>query len=374
LSGPLRVLLATPDFPPARGGIQALLHGLARNLADVELTVVAPAHSEARGFDARQDCRVIRVPRAPVHRATIAALNLAALRTGRAYRPDVVISGHIVTSPAVRAIGRPWVQFLYAKEIGARHGLARRAIEVADATIAISEHTRRLAARLGVPAARLHVVPPGVELPAYPVRSPVGAPRSLILTIARLEDRYKGTDTLIRALPLLRARVPDAELAVVGDGQLRPWLERLAHANRVQDHVHFAGDVSDDDRDAWFDRSAVFAMPSRLPAGEQGGEGFGIVYLEASARGVPVVAGNVGGAVDAVHDGVTGLLVEPQDHVAVADTLALLLTDRALRRRMSDAGPGWARGFAWERVAGRVREILAAAAEHRVRPAPELDG
>jgi phosphatidylinositol alpha-1,6-mannosyltransferase len=365
LSRPLRVLLTTPDFPPARGGIQALLHGLAGSLQDVELTVLAPAHPEAPAFDAGQDCRVIRVPRAPVHRAMIAALNLATVSEGRRYSPDVVISGHIVLSPAVRAIGRPWVQYLYAKEIGARNGLARRAVRAADATIAISEHTRVLAMRLGVPSARLHVVPPGVELPRLGSGSYDAPRRPVILTVARLEDRYKGTDTLIRALPLVRARVADAQLAVVGDGELRPWLERLACANRVRDAVHFAGDVPDSERDGWFARSAVFAMPSRLPAGGQGGEGFGIVYLEASARGVPVVAGNVGGAVDAVRHDVTGLLVDPQDHVAVADALARLLGDAALHRRMSEAAPEWARRFAWAQVAARVREILARAAGTR---------
>jgi phosphatidyl-myo-inositol dimannoside synthase len=361
VSRPLRVLLTTPDFPPARGGIQVLLHGLARSLPDVELRVVAPAHPGARAFDAGQAFEVVRVPRAPAHRARITALNLATIRHGRAFRPDVVISGHIVTSPGARAVGRPWVQYLYAKEIGGRQALARRAIRGADAAIAISEHARRLALRL-VPGARLHVVPPGVELPAVPARRPRGDTRRVILTVARLDDRYKGADTLIRALPLVRARVPGAQLAVVGDGALRPWLERLGQANGVADAVLFLGDVSDGERDGWFDRSAVFAMPSRLPAGGLGGEGFGIVYLEASARAVPVVAGNIGGAVDAVRHEVTGLLVDPRDHVAVADALTRLLSEPALHRRLADAGPEWARGFAWDDIAARVRQILVAAA------------
>jgi phosphatidylinositol alpha-1,6-mannosyltransferase len=355
------VLLATPDFPPARGGIQVLLHGLAKSLPDVELRVVAPACHDAEAFDARQSFEVVRVAGVPGHRAMIAALNLATVRQGRGFGPDVVISGHIVMSPGVRALGCPWVQYLYAKEIGARAGLARRAIRAADAAIAISEHTRRLALQLGVPASRMRVVPPGVDLPHVGARSRVAHPRPTILTVARLEDRYKGCDTLIRALPLVRARVPGGvELAVLGNGPLRPWLERLGHANRVADAVRFLGDVSDTERDGWFDRSAVFAMPSRLPAGGVGGEGFGIVYLEASARGVPVVAGNVGGTLDAVQHEVTGLLVDPRNHVAVADALTRLLVDPALHRRIADAGPAWADRFAWKGIAGRVREILVA--------------
>jgi phosphatidylinositol alpha-1,6-mannosyltransferase len=369
VSRPLRVLLATPDFPPARGGIQALLHGLAQNLPEVELRVVTPAHPDARAFDAGQPFEVVRVPRPPLHRARIAALNLAAIRHARDLRPDVVISGHIVTSPGARAVGRPWVQYLYAKEIGARPALARRAIRGADAAIVISEHARRLAQRL-VPGAQLHVVPPGVELAAVGEPRRLAELRPIILTVARLEDRYKGVDTVIRALPLVRALVPGAQLAVVGNGPLRPWLERLARANRVAEAVRFPGEVSDLERDGWFDRAAVFAMPSRLPPGGQGGEGFGIVYLEASARGVPVVAGNVGGAVDAVQHDVAGLLVDPEDHVAVADALTRLLTDPELHGRMAHAGPQWARRFAWDAIAGRVRRILVAATDRRRDSAP----
>ena len=122
--------------------------------------------------------------------------------------------------------------------------------------------------------------------------------------------------------------------------------------------MSFVGAVSDAERDRWVARARVFAMPSRLPPGGVGGEGFGIVYLEAAARGLPVVAGNVGGAVDAVVDGVTGLLVDPADPAAVADALVALLTDRERAEALGRAGAERAREFAWPEIARRVEDVL----------------
>ena len=111
--------------------------------------------------------------------------------------------------------------------------------------------------------------------------------------------------------------MPDVTWTVVGEGSLRPRLEALAAQYGVEAQVRFLGDLSDEERDRWYRSAHVFVMPSRLPP-EGGGEGFGIVYLEAAAHGLPVVAGNVAGARDAVVDGETGLLVDPTDHLEVA--------------------------------------------------------
>jgi phosphatidylinositol alpha-1,6-mannosyltransferase len=130
----------------------------------------------------------------------------------------------------------------------------------------------------------------------------------------------------------------------------------------VGDAVVFAGSLSDADRDLWFERAHVFAMPSRLSA--SGGEGFGIVYLEAGSHELAVVAGAAGGSLDAVVDGETGLLVDPNDHVAVAQAVTGLLQDRRLAGTLGRAGAARAREFAWPVIAGRVEELLLATAEH----------
>ncbi len=359
---PLRVLLLTPDFPPARGGIQILMYRLAQHVPGASFRVVTLGHEDAASFDDAASFEVSRIPttRLPGGAST-AILNGRAVREARAYRPDVVISGHIVTSPAAVAIARPWLQYVYAKEIGRRPRLASFAMKRAHVTVAISRYTRSLAISAGAPPERVQLVPPGVDADGITVsRRWDGEP--LIVTVGRLEDAYKGVDVLIGALPRVRSRIPGARLVVVGDGSLRPWLRLLAEEHRVDDHVRFTGAVSDHERDAWLQRAAVFAMPSRLPPGGRGGDGFGIVYLEASAMGIPVVAGNAGGAVDAVSDGSTGLLVDPSDRVQVADALVSILSTPDLRAHLSTNGPAWAARFAWPRPAERLAEILRAIA------------
>lgn len=354
----LDVLVIAPDFPPARGGIQALMLGLVRHVPEATFRVVTFDHPDAKAFDADGPSDVVRVAtRATPRQAAVTALNVAAVREGYARRPDVVLSGHVICCPAAEAIRRPWLQYVYAKEVAARPRLARYAVGRADATVAISRYSQELVLRLGASPDRLHLVPPGVDQSRAATR-PSEAREPIILTICRLEDRYKGVDVLIRALDVVRARVPDARLVVVGAGPLRAWLSELASAEGVAEHVLFTGAVSDEERDSWLERAAVFAMPSRLPPQGLGGEGFGIVYLEASARGLPVVAGCTGGAPDAVSHGSTGLLVDPTDPSAVAEAISSILASGELRDRLSLNGPSWVEQFAWPRPAERVGELL----------------
>src|SRR5207247_39990 len=139
-------------------------------------------------------------------------------------------------------------------------------------------------------------------------------------------------DTLIHALPLVRRNVPDARLLLVGAGRYRDELEALARSLGVADAVVFAGGVRHEQLPAHFAAGDVFAMPCRTRRGGLDVEGLGIVFLEASATGLPVVVGNSGGAPDAVRDGETGFVVDGRDVDVVADRLVRLLTDPALRR------------------------------------------
>jgi phosphatidylinositol alpha-1,6-mannosyltransferase len=362
MAAEFRVLVLTPDFPPARGGIQVLSHRLVRHAQRSRMRVVTLNAPRAELFDRREslDVRRARSSGRRHHRAAILELNGLALTEALRFRPDVVLSVHIVLSPAARAIrratGAPTVQYLHADEIRTRPALARFAVRGANAVVAVSEHTRRLAIGAGADPSRLHRVPAGVDLPDS---SRLARPsQATVLTVARLNDRYKGHDVLARAMPLIRARVPDARWVVVGDGPLRPELERLAAAHELDGWVSFTGDVPDAERDAWLDRAHVFAMPARLPREGVGGEGFGIVYLEANAHGLPVVAGNVGGALDAVVHGETGLLVDPCDHTAVADAVADLLLDPEQAAALGRAGAARAHRFAWPTIAERVEELL----------------
>lgn len=354
------VLLLTPDYPPARGGIQYLLHGIVRHATRVRFRVLTLA--DASGIPQVQDAAPTRrlAARGP-RGGAVALLNGAALAEVRRGRPDVVLSGHIVVSPAARLTGVPFVQYLYAKEIAHRSRLAAFAVRHAAASIVLGGHGRALVLAAGAARGRVHTIPPGLDLPPRPLTTPRER-AALIVNVARLEDRYKGFEVLVRALPLIRSRVPDATMTLVGEGPLRPSLEALARANGCDAALCCVGAVADAERDALLSAATVFAMPSRLSA-RSGGEGFGIVYLEAGAYGTPVVAGNVGGALDAVVDGQTGVLVDPEDHVAVADAICGLLLDRERATRLGDGGREWAERFAWPNVVRRIEDVLIDVAE-----------
>ncbi len=357
-----RLLIITPDFPPSPGGIQLVAHRLAVEIQAFDTRVVALGAEGAAGFDDANPTYAVRrvgarrLPRG----ARSALLNAAALGDALAFRPDVTLSIHSVTSPAAAAIRRvqhsPTVQYFHAEEIGARPKLAAFAVREADEVIAVSSYTAGLLAAIDAVPASTRLISPGVDIPSDP--SPLENARPTFLTVARMEERYKGHDVLVRALPLVRAKVPDVQWVVIGDGSLRTGVEELAGAYGVGDAVRFLGAVSDEQRNAWFRRTHLLAMPSRLPAGGFAGEGFGIVFLEAGAYGKPVVAGNVGGALDSVSDGESGLLIDPLDPLAVAEAITRLLLDPALARRLGEAGQRRAQKLSWPLIAGRIESVL----------------
>jgi phosphatidylinositol alpha-1,6-mannosyltransferase len=350
----LRVLAVTPDFPPAPGGIQVLAHRILWHARQVRARVVTLGAPGADAFDADQPFEVRRLRWARAnHRLAIALLNLKAVREGLRFRPQVALSFHIVMSPATwvlaKALRIPVALYVHADEARARH-------------------TEEIALRAGADRDRVHRISPGVDVPGSRSAGRTGGPT--VVTVARLEDRYKGHDVMMRALPLIRRRVSNALWVIVGDGSLRPELEQLARQHGVEDGVRFVGQVSDAERDEWLDRADVFAMPSRLPERGGGGEGFGIAFIEASAHGLPVVAGGVAGAVDAVIDGETGLLVDPTSPKAVADAVASLLLDRERAAALGRAGKEHARRFEWPLVAEQLETLILELARGRPEAPP----
>jgi phosphatidylinositol alpha-1,6-mannosyltransferase len=215
---------------------------------------------------------------------------------------------------------------------------------------------------LGVAPDRLRIL--------YPGWTSIGSPCTRYLTpgtllsVSRLADTYKGHDTTIRALPLVRAKVPNARYVIAGGGPLRDYLARVAESAGVADHVEFLGDVSDADLPGLYRSADVLVTLSRESATAGGAEGFGIVCLEAAACGIPVVAGRSGGLPDAVEDGVTGFLVDPSDIGAAADTIVSLLTDSTRARAMGEAGRARVlERFTWDRMAREARRMFGEVAE-----------
>ncbi len=371
----MRVLLLTFDFPPARGGVQHLLAQLADGLAlRHEVSVVTRRHPEARAWDATRPYRINRAWGRGHSRISLAFIFVCALLEVASSRPDVVISGHIVFGPICRLVqrtlGTPYVAMAYAWEIRAprMRSVARWTLLGADRVVTISEFSRMAVLGLGVPPARVTVIHPG---PASTTQGDVlnsaelVAPAStgpLMLSVSRLVERYKGLDMLIRALPLILAKLPAARLAIVGDGYLRTYLERLTSSLGVRDAVIFTGEVSDQELDAWYRRCDVFVLASRESEADGGAEGFGIVFIEANLRGKPVIGGRSGGIPDAVVDGVTGLLVNPSDIGEIAEAVVRLLTDPTLAKRLGDEGRQRALGeLSWPNYVSRFDDVLTAA-------------
>jgi glycosyltransferase involved in cell wall biosynthesis len=278
-----------------------------------------------------------------------AALRTARRAAGKGKRaPKVVIAGHPNLAPVVRAMQ---LVLSRLKSAICTHGvevwqplprIRRGALRKADVVLAPSKYTAdHVAADQGVDPARIRVIPWGLDpqfealaVNATKSSPPVNFPQGqVVLTVGRwrADERYKGMDTLITALPRLLTRWPELQLAAVGDGDDREWLEDLADETGVHRHVHFLSRLSYAELAACYGHCDIFALPSR-------GEGFGLVYLEAMACGKPVIGGAHGGAPEVIEDGKTGYLVPHGDAAQLATAIETLLKDPQLREEMGRRG------------------------------------
>lgn len=357
----MKVLILTPDYPPAPGGIQLLMGRLATSLPGAEVRV-GTMGAPGAGSSERDEV-LFRIPEGGGrgHRLRMAQLNLRGLLAARGWRPDVIVAGHVTTAPAAVLAGRllrvPFAQYVHADEFRTRPSLSGWSVRQADAVIAVSGYAARLAEAGGAAPEKAAIILPGVDMPADLPARPAGG-RPTILTVARMVAPYKGHDRLLAALPAVRERIPDVQWVVIGDGPRRVMVEADAGRMGLASAVRFLGAADDTVRDRWLREADVFAMPSRLPPDGVGGEGFGIVYLEAAAHGLPVVAGNVAGATDAVVDGETGLLVDPEDAEAIAAALIEVLAEPERAATMGGAGARRAEHLSWDRHAREVRAVL----------------
>jgi phosphatidylinositol alpha-1,6-mannosyltransferase len=371
----MKILLLTWDYPPVRGGIQTWMCELARRVPDADVTVLAPAMPGDRAFDVQSGCRVQRIAGARTGRiAWQSSLAIAALRRSVGWRPDLIVCGHLVTAPAALfahwLLGIPYVVFAYGYEIRRkrRRRLAATLLRRAATVVACSSFSESAVLAFGVPPARVRVLHPGVDpqrfAPTPDGNGHTASPAAgTILSVSRLNELYKGHDTVIRALPLVRAKCPNARFLIAGDGPLRDYLGRIAQSIGMAEHVEFLGEVSDDALPALYRSADVLVQLSRESSSDGGAEGFGLVCLEAAACGTPVVAGRSGGLVEAVQDGVTGTLVDPLDLGAAAEAILSVLEDPVLARRLGRAGRERVlERFTWSQMAREARRVFADAA------------
>ncbi|MGW8376552.1 glycosyltransferase family 4 protein [Streptomyces sp. ODS28] len=378
-----KTLIVTNDFPPRPGGIQAFLHSMALRLDPERVVVYAStwkrgsegAEATAR-FDAEQPFPVVRdrtTMLLPTPGATRRATELL-----REHGCSSVWFGAAaplgLMAPALRKAGaRRLVATTHGHEAGwaqlpAARQLLRRIGESTDTITYLGEYTRSRIARALTPeaAARMVQLPPGVDEKTFhpgsggdAVRERLGlSERPVIVCVSRLVRR-KGQDTLIRAMPRILAEVPDAALLIVGGGPYGDELEKLAASLGVSESVHFTGPVPWEELPAHYGAGDVFAMPCRTRRKGLDVEGLGIVYLEASATGLPVVSGDSGGAPDAVLDGETGWVVRGGSAEEAAERVTALLRDPELRARMGARGREWVESqWRWDLLADKLRTLL----------------
>ena len=261
---------------------------------------------------------------------------------------DLVIAGHVNVLPSVYRASRatPYWAWTYGLDIwGDWSPAVEEALKKAHRIGTISQYTR-LSITKRLPDARIALIPNSVDTDRFkPCQTSRHSNNPLILlTVGRLSSRdsYKGQDVVIRALPHIQKRFGHpVEYWIVGTGDDQPRLRKLARDMDVEDRVCFLGRVPDAELVSVYQACDVFVMPSkteRYPDGSWAGEGFGTVYIEASACGKPVVGSNQGGAAEAVVDGVTGFTVDPTSVDAISEAVCMLLNDPTLCQTMGEAG------------------------------------
>ncbi|WP_328476982.1 glycosyltransferase family 4 protein [Actinoplanes sp. NBC_00393] len=363
-----RLQIVTPVFPPAVGGIESLALGLADRW-DGPVEILALEEPDSPEWDAAAAYPVHRVSNVPRGgRRAIARLTRAALPRARRFRPDIVLNMHVrcgyAAALAKLPTGAVWLQYYHAKEVPTWSRETRLCARRADQGIAVSRYTASLVRSVAPEAGPLTVIPPGIPEPAQVVGA-TRPDRPTLLTVARINDPYKGHDVVLDALPMIREKVPGVRWIVAGAGNRLGWLSDQVRTRGLGANVELLGLVDDSERDRLLATSDVFLLPSRTSPDGRAGEGFGIVYAEAAAAGLPIVAGDHGGVVDAVRDQVSGLLVNPADPRQVADAVIALLTDDARRARMSSAAQAWSEQFRWHRVARAFQELALSTYERK---------
>lgn len=373
-----KLLFVTRNFPPLTGGMERLNYEAFMNLVATHRTTLCGPEGSSRFLPPGTDVSEISI--APLWRF-LSSVQLNAIKLAWRVRPSIIYSGSGLTAPAAllagRAVGARTVCYLHGLDIVANHLVYQHvflpAIRRVDRIIVNSRHTAGLAQMAGVPAAKITIVNPGVELPDLTLRGHARrcfrqlhglGERPLLLAAGRLTQRKGLAEFISQALPSIRERVPDVLLLIVG----REATSALKHKRGVEagiraaisendmaSHVRLLGLV--DDRalsDAYFAADAMIFPVLDLPGDV---EGFGMVAIEAAAHGLPTVAFAVGGVPDAVEDGVSGSLVRAGDY-EVFTRRVLTMLDNATRADAAQRCRQHAERFEWPEFGRRLREAV----------------
>ena len=378
-------LLITNTFLPRIGGRENYCHHLFSRFDTGQVVIVTPDHSgEYEQFDREYTLPVFRIGNLSrtwfLRKRRSRAKWLCTLATiCWRHQIDVVHCGLVLPDGLSgwllrETLGKPYIVYTYGKEIleNQRHprlaDRMRLALSSASRVVSISSYTEEKLREFGLAPEKLARIPPAVDanrLAAGMISDRVEelrrvhglSDRPVILTVGRLIER-KGCDKVIESLPVVLSHFPQAVYLIVGDGPDRSRLEKLRNSLGLENAVIFTGFVPEDDLPAYYKLATLFAMVSRQTPGSHEVEGFGLVYLEANACGLPVVAGRTGGVPDAVLDGRTGYLIDPFSEEEIAAAIIRLLENPQLCEELGSFGRERAiNEFSWQQFSQRLQKL-----------------
>jgi phosphatidylinositol alpha-1,6-mannosyltransferase len=373
------VLFVTNDFGPRAGGIETFVIGLIERRAYGSTIVYTSAQDDSEEYDQRwkrdfgvtviRDRSKILLPTPRVARNLKRVIKQEGIRVAAfgAAAPLGLLSASMKSAGVRKTVALTHGHEVWWAKIFPFTFAIRRIGATIDSLTYLGEFTQKAISRsLSKQAVKQMVkIAPGIDVEHFSpqdsseLRRELGLDeKKVIVSVGRLVHR-KGQDHLIESMPEILAKVPNAHLLIVGRGPYLEHLAKLVAVNKVENHVSFIGRVQYAELPRFICAGDVFAMPSRSRFAGLEVEGLGIVYLEASACGLPVVAGNSGGAPDAVVEGITGLVVDGTNNTQIADAVITLLTNPQKCKEMGDAGQAWIKeNWRWEIWSKRFNELL----------------
>ena len=371
------ILLVTNDFGPRAGGIETFVMGLLERVPKGEVIVYTSHQSSTGEYDRRwrddygvevvRDKSSILLPTPRVIRnlqKLIRRRNLSTVWFGAA-APLGVSARWLRKAGAQHIVALTHGHEVWWSKVWPFSWAISEIARSIDVVTYLGDFTHQAIARRFKDKNKLTKIAPGIDtehfrpLDGRELREKYGiADRATIVSVGRLVHR-KGQDRLVEAMPLVLKEIPEAHLVFIGEGPHRKRLDELVKKFKLENHVTFIGRIQYSDLPRHFSLGDIFAMPSRSRLFGLEVEGLGIVYLEASACGLPVVGGNSGGAPDAVKEGITGFVVDGNKLPEIADRIITLLKDDELRNQMGNAGRSWAmEEWQWKRWSQAFNQVL----------------